>query len=455
MKFKFEHYHANPVGFVFSDATQPEFVNHKKLSFVSLADSSSSLEFFGSGFSKDENGSISPAGKVSKIKIHILDYHVATIADLNLDLVDFKDALGDLQTFGISRAFYEMLSQDRLIIDMSGSSAAYGTTTSHWMPVFQFLDGNFTFKGHSEADVITLGDGENILRGGGGDDRLVSGSGDDRISGGAGDDGLTGGYGNDRLFGGSGSDSLAGGDGDDSLFGGGKGDTLQGEGGADRMAGGSGNDTLFGGEGVDSIAGGTGADEILGDAGGDEIDGGAGGDRLSGGDGDDSIFGGSGNDKLFGQADNDLLKGGGGRDEIHAGEGNDILSGEAGSDRLFGEQGNDFILGGAGGDRLSGGAGNDTFIYAATSDSRKQKSADLIEDFHSGADFIDLSLLELSISFNAAQKFTGTGAEILLRQGENADLTWVAIDATGDGKAEMWIEVNHGGSGLVEADFIF
>lgn len=63
----------------------------------------------------------------------------------------------------------------------------------------------------------------------------------------------------------------------------------------------------------------------------------------------------------------------------------DILSGAGGNDQISGGEGNDILLDGAGTDHLQGGAGADTFILT------QDGARDIISDFQSGIDRIDLS----------------------------------------------------------------
>ena len=72
--------------------------------------------------------------------------------------------------------------------------------------------------------------------------------------------------------------------------------------------------------------------------------------------------------------------------------GRNTLTGGAGSDGIFGGGGDDVIFGGGGADTLLGGGGADTFAYLQASDSSAQ-AYDIIRDFNSGEDRIDLSAL--------------------------------------------------------------
>ncbi|MDX1946825.1 MAG: Ig-like domain-containing protein [Pirellulaceae bacterium] len=107
-------------------------------------------------------------------------------------------------------------------------------------------------------DIISTGDGADIVYAGPGDDGSTAsvislGGGDDVFYGGAGNDTVAGGGENDRLYGGAGNDRLIGDDGNDLL------------------AGNDGNDSLLGKTGHDVLIGGAGSDVEQGDDGNDVL----------------------------------------------------------------------------------------------------------------------------------------------------------------------------------------
>ncbi len=239
-----------------------------------------------------------------------------------------------------------------------------------------------------DPTVITLAGGDDDLRGGAGDDIIFGEAGDDILSGGEGRDVMDGGTGDDTLSGNAGDDKLDGGSGDDNLTGGTGDDTL---------IGGEGADKLFGGEGDDSLSGGDGNDHLEGGAGDDKLDGGDGNDKLYGGEGDDFIVAGKGDDSLSGQAGNDTVFGGDGKDYVAGNAGDDTLDGGAGDDKLIGGTGSDVIAGGAGNDHMWGGewrgdGSSDTFVVA------QGGGKDMVHDFESDADIVDLSAYGLEYS---------------------------------------------------------
>lgn len=261
----------------------------------------------------------------------------------------------------------------------------------------------------------------NIMTGGNGNDVILGNATYDHITGGHGDDIIVGGGGNDVLYGQFGSNVIIGGykiaNTPDSSFlsswqdmfnrckteaevaakfidvGG----NVIADGGnlSDYILTGSGRDTVSGGSGDDTIFSGSGDDTVMGDAhrgvmgwdgtntGNDYIDAGAGDDLVMGNSGNDTLFGGDGKDIIWGDTDpsdkyytgvadtgKDLIYGGSGDDEIHGGAGDDTIYGDNGNDildatksyndKIYGDEGNDLIFGGIGDDEIHGGVGNDS-----------------------------------------------------------------------------------------------
>lgn len=217
-----------------------------------------------------------------------------------------------------------------------------------------------------------------------------------------------------------GDDDVAAGDQRDNLLTGGWGDdALTGNGGDDYLFGGFGNDSLSGNAGKDLLVGGAGDDTLYGGSGNDELDGGDGDDNLSASTGDDFVYAGDGNDLIAGAAGADRLLGEGGNDRINGGDdddiisgghGNDLLRGDAGDDSISGDDGNDIIYGGLGKDALTGGSGSDRFVFAAGDSKAGGSLRDVITDFVSGVDKIDLSALHLdSFDTHIILKQVGSG----------------------------------------------
>ena len=242
---------------------------------------------------------------------------------------------------------------------------------------------------------VSLGDGNDTLTVSYGTPYLK----DLNIDGGAGNDVID--LHNSKLLG-SGTNLISGGDGNDLIIGGSGRAYLSGDAGNDTLVAGDGNATLLGGLGDDSMVGGTGNDLFYGDAGKDTINGGAGtnsvtysydttgvsvnlltnvnhggyaeGDVLTnisnvvGGSGDDTLFGNNAGNLLNGGLGNDLIVGGAGNDYIDAGDGNDIIYGRGGNNTLIGGAGNDLFYGDTGKDNIDGGTGTNgvTYFYDTT-----------------------------------------------------------------------------------------
>lgn len=258
--------------------------------------------------------------------------------------------------------------------------------------------GNFA-KGNIYNAMLYRGDERSLI------ENAVGGSGDDDISGNQADNELSGGSGDDRLLGLSGDDTLNGNSGRD---------TLLGNGGADILNGGADRDTLRGGAGQDDLDGGDESDRLFGNKGSDEIDGGLGNDRINGG------------------------------------SGNDVMSGEGGRDFLNGGNGRDTLIGGTGKDSLTGGAQKDFFVFNAAADSVVGNLNDVITDFTTGVDKLDLTALNLD-SVNLTGGFSGSGNSVILRTSGN-DMR-LFIDTDGDRSADMRITLE-GVSSLGVNDFL-
>ncbi|WP_052501181.1 MULTISPECIES: M10 family metallopeptidase C-terminal domain-containing protein [Pseudomonas fluorescens group] len=116
--------------------------------------------------------------------------------------------------------------------------------------------------------------------------------------------------------------------------------------------------------------------------------------------------------------------------------------GGTGDDLLIGNHVDNRLKGGAGADTLEGGNGADTFIYDHASDSAPD-NPDLITDFSSGTDKIDLSgVLKSSGASNPAfvEGFTSKAGEIVLNYDAKSGRGSLAIDLTGNGQADLLIK---------------
>lgn len=104
---------------------------------------------------------------------------------------------------------------------------------------------------------------------------------------------------------------------------------------------------------------------------------------------DDIDYNGIGDGRLNGTSKGDFIFG------I---DGNDVLNGKSGDDLLDGGWGDDTLTGGLGSDKMAGGLGSDTFVFSEL-DSAVGTLRDVITDFISGTDKIDLSKIDASDEF--------------------------------------------------------
>lgn len=251
-----------------------------------------------------------------------------------------------------------------------------------------------------------------------------------------------------HVTGGPGANNIYGAFGNDTINGGGGSDFLEGYYANDVLYGGAGNDTLLGMWGKDTVWGGTGHDEIMGDDGRDLLLGELGNDTIRGGAGIDTLSGGDGADLLYGDGGNDMVTGESGADDLYGGGGNDTLDGGIGTDRLFGGAGNDLLIGGSGTDTMLGGAGADRFLFASAGDTGVGAAADVIREFQSGVDVIDLSAVAPGLHFIGAAAFTGVAGQVRYA-GDR-----VGIDLDGDRIADAEIRMQ-GAPVVVAGDFDF
>lgn len=279
-----------------------------------------------------------------------------------------------------------------------------------------------------------------------------------------------GGSGDDIIYGNQYSNSLSGGAGNDTLIGGSGNDYLSGDAGNDTLKGGSGNDSLYMDAGDDSLQGGAGTDWLLVDSStaatvklstSNQQSTGFGTDVIenienaSGGSGDDTIKGTGGHNTLKGNDGNDLLYGRNGDDVLYGDGGNDMLYGDRGADTLYGGAGADTLAGGFGLDTLEGGAGADSFVFNLIGDSgATAATADVISDFVSGTDKINLSAIDASVLLEGNNSFTfdgttafssSTEGEIYYEQfdvaGSVDDYTMIYVDNDADAGIEMAIKL--------------
>ncbi len=308
---------------------------------------------------------------------------------------------------------------------------------------------------------------------------------------------ITGGSGNDRLDGGGGgADALAGGLGNDVyIVGGGDGVSEAANAGTDevrtslssyvltanveKLTGTSASGQVLTGNGLANI--------ITGGSGNDRLDGGGGGaDTLAGGLGNDVYVVGGGDgvteaanagtdevrtalssytlganvEHLLGtSASGQRLVGNGLANTVTGGAANDTLDGAAGNDTLRAGGGSDVLIGGGGADSLAGQAGADIFRYNSASDSASGL-ADLIGDFQSGLDRIDLSRVDANSNADGDQAFSWIGSNAFgnvageLRTYNSGGYRWIAGDTDGDGDGDILIAFHPTAAPLGAGDFL-
>lgn len=370
---------------------------------------------------------------------------------------------------------------------------------------FTVTDGNgWRLSGLDGNDTLTGGALEDVLMGGRGDDKLDGGAGDDifRVALGEGIDSFVGGAGYDRIIANSngtqigisfmsGIEEISGNDlSGVALIGTASADVMNYTGialtGIAAINGGAGNDTITGSAGNDIIVGGTGDDALAGGAGADTFQVSTAGGTTSNGDGADRYDGGAGIDRIVATAANtqigiatmtgiEQISAGGyvGVGIVGTGFADTLnfsavtltgivrIDGGAGTDTITGSAGADTIIGGAGADKLWGGAGADQFVYKSTADSTTAAAAaDVIGDFQTGADRIDVFAIDANTAVTGDQAFTFVGTSAFSKvagqlriDSSVAGVTGIMGDVNGDGVADFLIKLT-GNINIAQTDLI-
>ncbi len=112
-----------------------------------------------------------------------------------------------------------------------------------------------------------------------------------------------------------------------------------------------------------------------------------------------------------------------------------------GNDRIIGNSADNVLTGGAGGDTLVGGGGWNTFKFNAFSDSTRA-NADLLLDFNTGQDKIDLSqmVLDGKVALNFVENYTGAAGDTIIKFNPQTGRYLLAVDLDGDGKTDFLIK---------------
>ncbi len=381
---------------------------------------------------------------------------------------------------------YEMLNYDVSgaitvdlasgVIDAAGVQYAFTGFENAYL-YLNSLETTLDATGTVDANYFYLFSGNSTVEALDGDDTVLSFIGDDHLMGGSGNDFLDSWAGNDTLDGGDGNDALRAGSGDDVLTGGLGQDFLSGDTGNDILSGGEDADSLDGGDGDDTLDAGLGDDFVYASLGADMIEGGDGYDILSFANMSSRIIFDLNNSALnFGEAADDTatgfeefhgsdfidqLRGDSGDNALFGGASTDRLYGRAGDDILNGEAGFDAIFGNLGADVMTGGddTQRDRFIYFKLVESGVGAgNRDVITDFTSGEDRIEISRFDADTTQGFKQRFTfvadaglsGVAGELTyVHEGSN---TIVQADVNGDGLADFEIELT-GLMDLVLEDF--
>ena len=134
---------------------------------------------------------------------------------------------------------------------------------------------------------------------------------------------------------------------------------------------------------------------------------------------------------------------GGMRENVRIGEKTVIENavGGRGNDRIIGNSADNVLTGGAGADTLMGGEGWNTFKFNAFSDSTRA-NADLLLDFKTGQDKIDLSQMALDgkVTLNFVDNYTGAAGDTIIKFNPLSGRYLLAIDLDGDGKTDFLIK---------------
>lgn len=235
-------------------------------------------------------------------------------------------------------------------------------------------------------------------------------------------------------------------------------DTLTGSTGNNVMQGGEGDDMLDGAGGTDILIGGLG-DDIYRTDGGDKIIETAGGGHDTvistvsttlGAHLEDLVLEGAAAKGVGNNLDN-VIAGNAAANNLNGAGGDDILRGYNGNDILMGGTGADTLVGGAGRDQLYGGSdvAADYFVFQSAAESQAGAKRDLVHDFVSGIDKIDLRAIDADMLVAGHQSlvFARGPAAHSVWQVQTGKHVLLQADLNGDGRADF--EVNITKTGLL------
>ncbi len=122
----------------------------------------------------------------------------------------------------------------------------------------------------------------------------------------------------------------------------------------------------------------------------------------------ENVVGSKHDDTIIGDEADNILSGGDGDDTISGGDGNDTL---------YGNKGDDTLYGGAGDDTLKGGWGTDTFVFDS------DFGNDIINDFETSRDIIELNGLGVSSFAELQGYFEQKGDDLVIDFGDGNSIT--------------------------------
>ncbi|WP_236708796.1 M10 family metallopeptidase C-terminal domain-containing protein [Pseudomonas sp. Leaf15] len=119
----------------------------------------------------------------------------------------------------------------------------------------------------------------------------------------------------------------------------------------------------------------------------------------------------------------------------------DNAIGGSGNDRILGYEADNVRISGAGADTLSGAGESNVFKYNSVSDSA-YGSADLLTDFKTGWDKIDLRTMAESagVKLSLVHGFTGRPGDTVIKYNSDTGRYFLAVDLSGNFRSDFLIK---------------